>query len=58
MDDRDMKHNDEENSASDLLEIAAQLAALAEDIRTLAAVPIEQIPTLFEPDDRPEATSE
>lgn len=53
-----MKHNDEENSASDLLEIAAQLAALAEDIRTLAAMPIEQIPTLFEPGDRPEATSE
>ncbi|MGK9283323.1 hypothetical protein [Sinorhizobium meliloti] len=58
MDDRDMKHNDEENSASDLLEIAAQLAALAEDIRTLAAMPIEQIPTLFEPGDRPEATSQ
>jgi hypothetical protein len=58
MDDRDMKHNDEENSASDLLEIAAQLAELAEDIRTLAAMPIEQIPTLIEPGDRPEATSE
>ncbi|PND20658.1 hypothetical protein CN934_16595 [Ensifer sp. MMN_5] len=58
MDDRDMKHNDEENSASDLLEIAAQLAALAEDIRTLAAMPIEQNSTLIEPGDRPEATSQ
>jgi hypothetical protein len=58
MDDRDMKHNDEENSASDLLEIAAQLAELAEDIRTLAAMPIEQNSTLIEPGDRPEATLE
>lgn len=58
MDDFDMKHDDEEHSASDLLEIAAQLAALAEDIRTLAAMPIEQNSTLIEPGDRPEATSE
>jgi hypothetical protein len=58
MDDRDMKHNDEENSASDLLEIAAQLAALAEDIRTLAAMPIEQNSTLIQLGGRPEATSE
>ncbi|MDE3774314.1 hypothetical protein I7F96_25655 [Sinorhizobium meliloti] len=47
MDDRDTNHNGEKNSASDLLEIAAQLAALAEDIKTLA-----------EPGDRPEASSE
>ncbi|MFC0805011.1 hypothetical protein ACFHWW_05965 [Ensifer sp. P24N7] len=58
MDDRDMKNKDEENSASDLLEIAAQLAALAEDIRTLAAMPIEQNSTLIQPGDGPEATSE
>ncbi|ASJ61256.1 hypothetical protein GOA59_12230 [Sinorhizobium meliloti] len=58
MDDRDTNHNCEKNSASDLLEIAAQLAALAEDIKTLAAMPIEQISTLIEPGDRPEASSE
>lgn len=57
MDDRDTNHNCEKNS-SDLLEIAAQLAALAEDIKTLAAMPIEQISTLIEPSDRPEASSE
>ncbi|YCI06553.1 hypothetical protein M1D34_26140 (plasmid) [Ensifer sp. D2-11] len=58
MDDRDTNHNGEKNSASDLLEIATQLAALAEDIKTLAAMPIEQISTLIEPGDRPEASSE
>ncbi|MDE3812517.1 hypothetical protein I7I49_19930 [Sinorhizobium meliloti] len=57
MNDRDTNHNCEKNS-SDLLEIAAQLAALAEDIKTLAAMPIEQISTLIEPSDRPEASSE
>ncbi|ASP74062.1 hypothetical protein CDO28_21315 (plasmid) [Sinorhizobium meliloti] len=58
MDDRDTNHNGEKNSASDLLEIAAQLAALAEDIKTLAAMPIEQISTSIEPGDRPEASSQ
>ncbi|MDK1494634.1 hypothetical protein QN219_32465 [Sinorhizobium sp. 7-81] len=57
MDDRDTKSYGERNSASDLLEIAAQLASLAEDIKTLAAMPIEQISTLIESDDRPEASS-
>ncbi|MDE3819949.1 hypothetical protein [Sinorhizobium meliloti] len=57
MDDRVTNHNCEKNS-SDLLEIAAQLAALAEDIKTLAAMPIEQISTLIAPSDRPEASSE
>ena len=58
MDGRDTKHDGEKNSASDLLEIAAQLAALAEDIKTLAAMPIEQISTSIEPDDRAEAISD
>jgi hypothetical protein len=58
MDGRDTKHDGEKNSASDLLKIAAQLAALAEDIRTLAAMPIGQISTSIEPDDRAEATSD
>ncbi|ASP63416.1 hypothetical protein GOB91_07425 [Sinorhizobium meliloti] len=36
--------------ASDLSEIAAQLAGLAEDLKALAARPIEPIPTSAEPD--------
>lgn len=58
MDGHYTKHNDERNSASDLLEIAAQLAVLAEDIKALAAMPIEHISTLKEPGDRPEANAE
>nr|WP_325051680.1 hypothetical protein [Sinorhizobium meliloti] len=43
---------------SDLSEIAAQLAGLAEDLKALAATPIEPIPTAADPDDQPEASSE
>ncbi|WP_164918445.1 hypothetical protein [Sinorhizobium meliloti] len=43
---------------SDLSEIAAQLAGLAEDLKALAATPIEPIPTVADPDDQPEASSE
>ncbi|MDE3760330.1 hypothetical protein I7G60_19895 [Sinorhizobium meliloti] len=39
------------------LDFAAQLAGLAEDLKALAARPIEPIPTLAEPDHPPEATS-
>lgn len=44
-------------AAADLLDFAAQLAGLAEDLKALAARPIEPIPTLAEPDHPPEATS-
>ncbi|MDW9365626.1 hypothetical protein GOA99_31300 [Sinorhizobium meliloti] len=39
---------------SNLLDLAAQLAGLAEDLKALAARPIEPIPTLAEPEDQPE----
>ncbi|MDW9568044.1 hypothetical protein [Sinorhizobium meliloti] len=37
-------------AASNLLDFAAQLAGLAEDLKALAARPIEHIPTSAEPD--------
>ncbi|RVI06222.1 hypothetical protein CN205_14770 [Sinorhizobium meliloti] len=37
-------------AASNLLDVAAQLACLAEDLKALAARPIEPIPTSAEPD--------
>jgi hypothetical protein len=40
---------------SNLLDFAAQLAGLAEDLKVLAARPIKAVPTLAEPDDRAEA---
>ncbi|MDW9623952.1 hypothetical protein GOB91_03570 [Sinorhizobium meliloti] len=43
---------------SDLSEIAAQLAGLAEDLKALAATPIQPIPTAGDPDDQPEVSSE
>ncbi|MDX1194744.1 hypothetical protein GOL96_25735 [Sinorhizobium medicae] len=42
-------------AASDLLDFAAQLAGLAEDLKALAARPIEPLPVLTEPDAQPEA---
>ncbi|WGI75383.1 hypothetical protein QC756_05755 [Sinorhizobium meliloti] len=39
-----------ECAASNLLDFAAQLAGLAEDLKALAARPIEPIPTSAEPD--------
>ncbi|WP_085026732.1 hypothetical protein [Ensifer aridi] len=42
-------------AASDLLDLAAQLAALAEDLKALAARPIEQ---MSEPDDHREIQDE
>ncbi|RVG48088.1 hypothetical protein CN224_31355 [Sinorhizobium meliloti] len=44
-------------AASDLLDFAAQLAGLAEDLKALAATPIEPIPTAADPDDQLEASS-
>ncbi|MQX60082.1 hypothetical protein GHK61_27575 [Sinorhizobium meliloti] len=41
-------------AASNLLDFAAQLAGLAEDLKALAAKPIEPVPTLTEADDQPE----
>ncbi|MDW9701256.1 hypothetical protein GOC40_29060 [Sinorhizobium meliloti] len=40
-------------AATNLLDVATQLAGLAEDLKALAARPIEPIPTLAEPDDQP-----
>ncbi|WP_186813172.1 hypothetical protein [Sinorhizobium meliloti] len=40
-------------AASNLLDFAAQLAGLAEDLKALAARPIEPVPILTEADDRP-----
>ncbi|WEX75114.1 hypothetical protein PYH37_000457 [Sinorhizobium numidicum] len=57
MDDRDTESASHTKPASDLLGIAAQLAALAEDIKVLATVPVEQ-PISIEPDVKPEASSE
>ncbi|MQW25895.1 hypothetical protein GHK69_10135 [Sinorhizobium meliloti] len=45
-------------AASDLLDFAAQLAGLAEDLKALAATPIEPIPTAADPGDQLEASSE
>ncbi|WP_337739060.1 hypothetical protein [Sinorhizobium medicae] len=45
-------------AASDLLDFAAQLAGLAEDLKALAATRIEPIPTASDPDDQLEASSE
>ncbi len=42
-------------AASNLLDFAAQLAGLAEDLKALAARPIEPIATFSEADDQPEA---
>ncbi|MDX1103767.1 hypothetical protein GOL81_31575, partial [Sinorhizobium medicae] len=42
-------------AASNLLDFAAQLAGLAEDLKALAARPIEPVPTFSEADDQPEA---
>ncbi|WP_167549686.1 hypothetical protein [Ensifer aridi] len=44
--------------ASDLLEIAAQLAALAEEIRALAERPLEEASASSEMNDKTEANSE
>ncbi|MDE3791677.1 hypothetical protein I7G86_13645 [Sinorhizobium meliloti] len=67
MDDSETKSADRIEPASDLSEIAvrcadsnlldfaAQLAGLAEDLKALAARPIEPTPTLAEPDDQAEA---
>ncbi|MQW55078.1 hypothetical protein [Sinorhizobium meliloti] len=41
-------------AATNLLDVAAQLAGPAEDLKALAARPIEPIPTLAEPEDQPE----
>ncbi|RVM38586.1 hypothetical protein CN129_07485 [Sinorhizobium meliloti] len=40
-------------AASNLLDFAAQLAGLAEDLKALAARPIEPVPKLTEADDQP-----
>ncbi|MDW9984828.1 hypothetical protein GOC13_22750 [Sinorhizobium meliloti] len=67
MDDSEAKSTGETEPASDLseiaaqcansnlLDLAAQLAGLAEDLKALAARPIEPIPILAESDDQPEA---
>ncbi|RVG05300.1 hypothetical protein CN230_26920 [Sinorhizobium meliloti] len=39
-----------QSAASNLLDVAAQLAGLAEDLKALAARPIEPIPTSADPD--------
>ncbi|RVG54739.1 hypothetical protein [Sinorhizobium meliloti] len=41
-------------AASNLLDFAAQLAGLAEDLKALAARPLQPIPTVAEPDDQPQ----
>ncbi|RVJ62846.1 hypothetical protein [Sinorhizobium meliloti] len=41
-------------AVSNLLNVAAQLAGLAEDLKALSSKPIEPIPTLAELDDQPE----
>ncbi|RVG83629.1 hypothetical protein CN177_32245 [Sinorhizobium meliloti] len=46
-----------ECAASNLLDFAAQLAGLAEDLKALAARPIEPMSTFSEPDDEPESGS-
>ncbi|MDW9552945.1 hypothetical protein RWA06_30810 (plasmid) [Sinorhizobium meliloti] len=43
-------------AASNLLDFATQLAGLAEDLKALAARPIEPVPTLTAADDQPEAS--
>ncbi|PJR09287.1 hypothetical protein [Sinorhizobium meliloti] len=44
-------------AAADLLDFAAQLAGLADDLKALAARPIEPVPIMAEPDHSPEAIS-
>ncbi|WP_192937650.1 hypothetical protein [Sinorhizobium meliloti] len=44
--------------ASNLLDFAAQLAGLAEDLKDLAAKPIEPIAIEVKPDGQPDASSE
>ncbi|RVG33244.1 hypothetical protein CN233_12725 [Sinorhizobium meliloti] len=44
-------------AASNLLDFAAQLAGLAEDLKALAARPIEPMSISAEPDDQPESGS-
>ncbi|MBL3684616.1 hypothetical protein [Sinorhizobium sp. M4_45] len=41
-------------AASNLMDFAAQLAGLAEDLKALAARPIKPIPAFAEPDDQHE----
>ncbi|MDK1389590.1 hypothetical protein ILFOPFJJ_05509 [Ensifer psoraleae] len=55
MDEREATSTGKTKPVSDLLEIAAQLAALAEDIKILAEKPIS---TSLESDDNPEVGSE
>nr|WP_234888460.1 hypothetical protein [Sinorhizobium meliloti]AJT61615.1 hypothetical protein [Sinorhizobium meliloti] len=43
------------SAVSNLLDVAAQLAGLAEDLKALSSRPIEPRPTLTEPDDQPES---
>ncbi|ABR64719.1 hypothetical protein GOC91_31290 [Sinorhizobium medicae] len=42
-------------AVSNLLDVAAQLAGLAEDLKALSSRPIAPRPTLAEPDDQPES---
>ncbi|WP_164867036.1 hypothetical protein [Sinorhizobium meliloti] len=44
-------------AASNLLDFAAQLAGLAEELKGIAAKPIAPLPTLVERDDQREASS-
>ena len=44
-------------AVADLLDFAAQLAGLADDLKALAARPIEPVPTVAELDHSPEAIS-
>lgn len=41
-------------AASNLMDLAAQLAGLAEDLKALAARPIKPVPAFAEPDDQHE----
>ncbi|MDX0470250.1 hypothetical protein GOD90_32370 [Sinorhizobium medicae] len=43
------------SAVSNLLDVAAQLAGLAEDLKALSSKPIEPRPTMAEPDDQPES---
>ncbi|WP_198023368.1 hypothetical protein M728_000960 [Ensifer sp. WSM1721] len=58
MGDRDKKSTGNTKPASDLLDIAAQLAALAEEITALAKRPLEQPSTSSDTNDETEASSE
>ncbi|PDT47437.1 hypothetical protein CO661_11880 [Sinorhizobium fredii] len=48
----------EQLAASNLLEIAGQLARLAEDLKALSARPIQQTSTSTQPSDKPEPSAE